>query len=61
MQKSIYLTLLLTFTMSLSAHARDKSDTVWLTNGDRVTGEIRQLEHGKLRMSTDSMGTISIE
>lgn len=47
--------------MSHSAHARDKTDIVYLANGDRVTGEIIQLEHGKLRMSTDSMGTISIE
>jgi hypothetical protein len=41
--------------------ARDKSDVVWLSNGDRITGEIKQLERGKLRVSTDSMGTIYIE
>lgn len=41
--------------------ARVKTDVVWLTNGDRVTGEIKQLEHGKLRIRTDSMGEVRVE
>ena len=40
---------------------RDKTDVVTLKNGDRVTGDIEQLEYGLLRLSTDDMGTISIE
>ncbi|MEE8585624.1 MAG: DUF481 domain-containing protein [Acidobacteriota bacterium] len=41
--------------------ARDKTDVVTLTNGDRVTGEIKELARGKLRLSTDLMGTVEIE
>ena len=41
--------------------AREKTDVVWMKNGDRVTGEIKQLEHGMLRLSTDSMGEVRIE
>ena len=43
------------------AWARDKTDIVWLDNGDRLTGEIKQLERGRLRLTTDWMGTVSIE
>jgi len=38
-----------------------KTDVVVLLNGDAVTGEIKSLEFGELRYSTDSMGTVSIE
>ena len=41
--------------------ARDKTDVIILKNGDRVTGEIRKLERGKLRLSTDHMSDILIE
>ena len=41
--------------------ARDKTDVVRLKNGDRITGEIKELERGKLTVKTDSMGTLSIE
>ena len=40
---------------------RDKTDVIVLKNGDRVTGEILELEYGLLRLSTDDMGTINIE
>ena len=39
----------------------DKTDVVRLINGDDVTGEVKSLEFGELRYSTDSMGTVSIE
>lgn len=39
----------------------DKTDIVELRNGDRVTCEIKNLERGRLRVSTDSMGTVFIE
>ena len=39
----------------------DKTDIVHLRNGDRVTCEIKKLERGQLKVSTDSMGTIYIE
>jgi hypothetical protein len=43
-----------------SAHAA-KTDVVVIINGDHVTGEIKQLSLGKLKYSTDDMGTIYIE
>jgi hypothetical protein len=46
---------------SASAADRDNTDVIVLKNGDRVTGEIEQLEYGLLRLSTDDMGTINIE
>jgi hypothetical protein len=41
--------------------AAPKTDVVVLRNGDRITGEVKALEHNRLRFSTDSMGTIYIE
>lgn len=41
--------------------ARDKTDVIGMTNGDGLTGEIKQLEHGKLRLPTDSLGELRIE
>jgi hypothetical protein len=38
-----------------------KTDKVLLLNGDTVTGELKLLEFGALRYSTDSMGTVSID
>lgn len=61
MRTFIFLTLILVGLAATTAHARDKSDIVWLTNGDRVTGEIKQLQHGKLQLKTDSLGTVTIE
>lgn len=42
------------------AHAI-RTDVVVLLNGNAVTGEIKSLEFGALRYSTDSMGTVSID
>ena len=44
-----------------NAFARDKTDVITLDNGDHITGEIKSLEHAKLRISTDSLGTIYAE
>lgn len=38
-----------------------KTDVVFLTNGDRVTGEVVRLEAGLLEFKTDTMGTTFIE
>ncbi len=43
------------------AVAAPKTDVIVFRNGDRLTGEIKQLEHGKLDFETDATGTISIE
>lgn len=45
----------------LPAAARPKADTVFLQNGDRITGEIVELKYGQLRVKTDSLGTVLIE
>ncbi len=41
--------------------AREKIDVVTLANGDRVTGEIKQLDVGILTLKTHHMGTVEIE
>jgi hypothetical protein len=38
-----------------------KTDVVTLSNGDEVTGEVKELYRGLLRYSTDHMGTVYIE
>jgi hypothetical protein len=38
-----------------------KTDVVVLRNGDRLTGEVKQLERGHLRLETDDLGTVEIE
>ncbi len=44
-----------------AAASRDKTDVVTLTNGDRLTGEIIQLDHGQLELKTDALGPVYIE
>jgi hypothetical protein len=41
--------------------AAQKTDIVVLIRGDRITCEIKQLDRGRLVVSTDDMGTIGIE
>jgi len=53
--------LALLYMYSSNALAHPKTDIVRLYNGDRITGEIKELDGGILKLSTDSMGTISIE
>ncbi len=47
--------------LSGAGQARDKTDLVFLKNGDRITGEVKSLERGRLEISTDGMGTLRIE
>jgi len=41
--------------------AAQRTDVVTLRNGDRVTGEVEQLERGQLRLRTYDMGTVHID
>jgi len=41
--------------------ARDKVDVLTLSNGDRVTGEIKQLNLGELQLKTHLMDTVEID
>lgn len=38
-----------------------KNDTVYLLNGDRITGEIKNYQNGLLALKTDGISTINIE
>lgn len=38
-----------------------KNDTIYLTNGDRLTGELKRLESGQLVLKTDGISTVNIE
>ncbi len=55
------LFILILSCLSLTVLASQKSDIVVLINGNAVTGEIKSLEFGTLKYSTDSMGTVSID
>jgi len=39
----------------------DKTDVVVLVNGNAITGEVKSLDFGSLKYSTDSMGTVQID
>jgi len=54
------LASLLLFAVPAAALAA-KTDAVLLVNGNTITGEIKSLDFGVLRYSTDSMGTVSID
>jgi len=54
---SLFLFALLSSPVALA----EKTDIVVLKNGDKITGEVKGLERGRLEFSTDSMGTVSIE
>ncbi len=41
--------------------AAQKTDVIVLRNGDRITGEIKQLSHGLLEYSTDDVGRLKVE
>lgn len=53
------LVLIVTIVVSPTALAQ-KTDQVFLHNGDRVTGDIKVLIRGELRISTDTFGTIYV-
>lgn len=44
-----------------SAALAERTDVVVLKNGDRITGEVRELVRGRLRFKTDDSGTLYIE
>lgn len=59
LMRSLLLVVLLF--ASLTAYAVEKTDIVILKNGDRITGEVKNLEAGILELKTDTMGTVHIE
>jgi hypothetical protein len=63
MKWSAQATLGVVFTLCMTAtsHAQGRTDVVTLANGDRITGEIVQLERGRLVFKTDDAGTLYLE
>jgi hypothetical protein len=55
------LLLMLLLAPAPAVHAAPKTDLVVFENGDRLTGEVKGLDRGRLSFDTDATGTISIE
>lgn len=47
--------------VAAGAWAAPKTDVILLFNGDRITGEVKELAKGILTFKTDNAGTVSIE
>ncbi|MEH6570951.1 MAG: DUF481 domain-containing protein [Halioglobus sp.] len=57
----ITLAMLIISMTCLASPDNRKTDVVMLYNGDKVTGEIKQLFGGQLEISTNAMGTLKID
>ena len=57
----VALALLFALTASATAYAQGRTDVVTLANGDRITGEVVQLQRGRLEFKTDDAGTLYLE
>lgn len=55
------ISVVLMFALTGAGEAAPKTDVVEFDNGDRITGEVKLLERGKLRLKTDHAGTMDIE
>ena len=53
--------LLASIIVSTTAAAADKTDIMLFKNGDRLTGEVKTLDRGKMSFDTDAMGVIKVE
>jgi len=61
MWRTIALLLAVVVLSFSDAIAREKTDLVFLNNGDRLTCEIQQLDRGILQVETDDIGTVNVE
>ncbi len=52
---------LLLSAFSAAAYAGPKTDLIYLKNGDRVTGDIKELAQGQLRLNTDAFDMVFIK
>ena len=55
------LLFLLFIAASQSTLFAQKIDTIFLQQGDRITGEVKSMENNYLRLSTHDVGTVKIE
>lgn len=60
MRRSLLFCLAFICLSTLTIQAQ-KNDTIYMRNGDRITGELKKFEYGLLDLSTDAMKTVSIE
>lgn len=60
MQMKLFFYLVVLCFSALTIQAQ-KNDTIYMKNGDRITGELKKFEYGLLNLSTDAMKTVSIE
>lgn len=58
--KKIVIRLILLFPIIQGLQAQ-KNDTIYLFNGDRITGELKKFEYGLLFLKTDGMETVNIK
>ena len=58
--RSAVLSILLLLLNGAALYAQ-KTDVVTLANGDRLTGEVKRLDRGRLEFSTDDAGTLYLE
>lgn len=56
-----FLVIALDVSFSPVLFAQPKTDVVTLANGDRITGEVKRLDRGRLEFSTDDAGTLYLE
>jgi hypothetical protein len=59
--RTLVCAALVLLALAAPAAAQPKTDVVILVNGDKFTGEIKNVSRGRLTLSTDDAGTISIE
>lgn len=50
----------LAFALATAGTSASYADTVWLNNGDKITGKITLLDGGKLFITTDYAGSVSV-
>lgn len=60
MRRSLLFCLAFICLSTLTIQAQ-KNDTIYMRNGDRITGELKKFEYGLLDLKTDAMQTVSIE
>ena len=60
MQRTLFICITFICFSILTVRAQ-KNDTIYLRNGDRITGELKKFEYGLLDLGTDAMKTISVE
>ncbi len=61
LKRFCFASLLLFSFGGLTALCVLRTDVIYLHNGDRITGEIRKLERGRLEYKTDDMRTLEVE